>query len=458
MAQNLLLEKNHENWMKECYYSVLGIDRKADEEAIRKAYRQMALRNHPDKHEEHNREAATARFQIISEAYEVLSNKQERAWYDSHRDQILRGDEDNDSGVGGYSTKRDIWKYFSSSCFNGRYDDIEGGFYRTYGDLFEELSRLERDDYSTESDDEHMTVFPGFGDSKSEWEDVQTFYGSWTNFASCRHFGSFDKWNIREAENRQIRRAMEAENKKARSVARREYAAAVRSLVAFVKRRDKRVIDFQARQAEIEREALERKQHEQKRLEEAKRVARAVAREEEIKRWEEMEALRRENGEVSSSSSSEDSDSKEFVCVACRKSFKSEKAFQNHENSKKHKVEVAKLRQELLLSDDEDITVDTKASEAVQETGKKSKKKKKNVVPLVAVSEIEEATHEVLSDTEVGITEPSATLRKPRRRRKDDTQPVVSGHACTVCRAQFSSRSGLFRHLDESGHHAPIRK
>lgn len=438
--------------MKECYYSVLGIDRKADDDTIRKAYRQLALRNHPDKHEEHNREAATVKFQIISEAYEVLSNRQERAWYDSHRDQILRGDEDGDSGTGSFSTKRDIWKYFSSSCFNGRYDDTEGGFYRTYGDLFEELSRLEQDDFSAESDDEHMTVFPGFGDSKSEWEDVQGFYASWSNFASCRHFGSFDKWNIREAENRQIRRAMEAENKKARSVARREYASAVRSLVAFVKRRDKRVIDFQARQAEMEREAQERKQEEQKRLDEAKRVARAIAREEEMKRWEEMEAIRRENGELSSTS--EDSDSREFVCVACRKSFKSEKAFQNHENSKKHKQEVAKLRQELLLSDEEDIVPDNKSIE-VQEVGKKIKKKKKNVVPLVVVSD--EPVHVVLSDPELETIEPSGGQRKPRRRRKDDT-PTVSGHACTVCKTQFSSRSSLFRHLEESGHHAPIRK
>ena len=448
--------------MKECYYSVLGVDKKADDDTIKKAYRQLALRNHPDKHEEQNREAATIRFQIISEAYEVLSNKQERAWYDSHRDQILRGDEDGDSASGSFSTKKDIWRYFSSSCFNGRYDDSDGGFYRTYGDLFEELSRLERDDYSAESEDEGSHMYPGFGDSKSEWEDVQSFYSSWLNFASCRHFGSFDKWNVREAENRQVRRAMEAENKKARNAARREYSTAVRNLVSFVKRRDKRVIDFQARQAEIDKEALERKLEEQKRMEEAKRVARAIAREEEMKRWEEIEAIRRANGEVSSSSSeSSESEGREFVCVACRKSFKSEKAFQNHENSKKHKQEVEKLRQELLLSDDEDIVMEKESP--VPEVSKKFKKKKKNVVPLVDVpGEIEDSHFKVTDDeTEPTISAPqeSSNQRKPRRRRKDENSAsVTSGNACTVCRAQFGSRSALFRHLDESGHHAPVRK
>jgi DnaJ family protein A protein 5 len=452
--------------MKECYYSVLGVDRKADEDTIKKAYRQMALKNHPDKHEEQNREAATIRFQIISEAYEVLSNKQERAWYDSHRDQILRGDEDGDSCAGGYSTKRDIWRYFSSSCFNGRFDDNDGGFYRTYGDLFEELARLERDDYSVDSEDENVHVYPGFGDSKSEWEDVQAFYASWTNFTSCRHFGSFDKWNIREAENRQIRRAMEAENKKARNIARREYATAVRNLVSFVKRRDKRVVDYQARQAEADREALEQKLEEQKRLEEARRVARALAREEEMKRWEEVEAIRRANGDVVSSSS-DTSEDEEFVCVACRKSFKSEKAFQNHENSKKHKQEVEKLRQELWLSDDDvtsPVSPISEQDQVTQGTVKKSKKKKKNVVPLVVVDE-DQSDEEIAKFTgqtqeEDELVAPSRTVqRKPRRRRKDgDEQPTVTGHACSVCRFQFLSRSALFRHLDESGHHAPIRK
>ena len=45
---------------------------------------------HPDKHAE-NKEEANKRFLEIQDAYETLSNDQERAWYDSHREIIING-------------------------------------------------------------------------------------------------------------------------------------------------------------------------------------------------------------------------------------------------------------------------------------------------------------------------------------------------------------------------------
>ena len=79
----------------------------------------MALKYHPDKNHENKQEAAE-KFIQIQAAYEVLSDEQERAWYDSHREQILRG-HDGDS-VGGDSavvgtTVADLMKYFDSSTF-----------------------------------------------------------------------------------------------------------------------------------------------------------------------------------------------------------------------------------------------------------------------------------------------------------------------------------------------------
>jgi len=458
--------------MKECYYSVLGVDKKADDDTIKKAYRQMALRNHPDKQPEEHREAATAKFQIISEAYEVLSNKQERAWYDSHRDQILRGDEDGSSGSGAYSTKNDIWRYFSTSCFNGKYDDNEGGFYRTYSELFEELARLERDDYSADSDDEQAHTYPTFGDSRTEWEDVLSFYNLWSNFASSRHFGSFDKWNIREAENRQIRRAMEAENKKARNGARREYSTAVRNLVSFVKRRDKRVIDYQAKQAAIDKENMEKKLREQIEKEEARKIARQIAREEEMKRWEEIEAQRRaeqeEDGEaVDDDESQPSSNQEEFFCVACRKSFKSEKAFVNHENSKKHRKEVDKLRKELLLIGDDIDNPSTAPAPRAEPPKKTKKNKKKNVISLDdqldlgEKSPVTKAAPVVEFPDDESPEEPAdggKGEKKSRRRKKDSSAVPADPYACKECKENFSSKSALFRHLDSTGHHAPLAR
>ena len=64
------------------YYSVLGITRQADDAAIKRAYKKLALQHHPDRNP-NNREAATEKFKRVSEAYEILSDPQQRAAYDS---------------------------------------------------------------------------------------------------------------------------------------------------------------------------------------------------------------------------------------------------------------------------------------------------------------------------------------------------------------------------------------
>lgn len=64
------------------YYEVLGVPRDADAEAIKKAYRALALRWHPDRHQGDAKTAAEARFKAASEAYEVLSDPAKREKYD----------------------------------------------------------------------------------------------------------------------------------------------------------------------------------------------------------------------------------------------------------------------------------------------------------------------------------------------------------------------------------------
>ncbi|KAJ2360550.1 J protein jjj1, partial [Coemansia sp. RSA 2607] len=77
---------------KTCYYELLGVERSATDSDLKKAYRKQALVWHPDKNHG-NTEEATRIFAEIKEAYETLSDPQERAWYDNHREQILRGDD-----------------------------------------------------------------------------------------------------------------------------------------------------------------------------------------------------------------------------------------------------------------------------------------------------------------------------------------------------------------------------
>jgi len=67
--------------MKRDYYEVLGVSRTADDEELKRAYRKLALKYHPDKNPE-SRLEAEERFKEISEAYQILCDPQRRAQYD----------------------------------------------------------------------------------------------------------------------------------------------------------------------------------------------------------------------------------------------------------------------------------------------------------------------------------------------------------------------------------------
>lgn len=97
---------------KTCYYELLELERTATQKDIEKAYKKAALKWHPDKNKD---EDTTDKFQAVSEAYTVLSDPNERAWYDSHREQILKGkdpeeckEEDFD-----YLTPGKLWPFFN---------------------------------------------------------------------------------------------------------------------------------------------------------------------------------------------------------------------------------------------------------------------------------------------------------------------------------------------------------
>lgn len=67
---------------KEDYYSVLQVDRKASDDDIKKAYRKLAMKYHPDRNK--GDKDAETKFKTVNEAYEILSDKQKRAAYDMH--------------------------------------------------------------------------------------------------------------------------------------------------------------------------------------------------------------------------------------------------------------------------------------------------------------------------------------------------------------------------------------
>ncbi|KPJ89384.1 MAG: hypothetical protein AMS17_02130 [Spirochaetes bacterium DG_61] len=105
---------------KRDYYEILGIDRNATKEEIKKAYRKLAIRYHPDKNP--GDKSAEENFKEATEAYEVLGDEQRRKLYDQF------GHEGVQAGAGGFQGFR------SAADF----EDLFGGFSDIFGsDIFE---------------------------------------------------------------------------------------------------------------------------------------------------------------------------------------------------------------------------------------------------------------------------------------------------------------------------------
>jgi len=85
--------------MKEDYYDILGLSKSASDAEIKKAYRKMALKYHPDKNPDDN--GAEEKFKKAAEAYEVLSNGDKKARYDQFGHQAFEGGGGGGGGFGG---------------------------------------------------------------------------------------------------------------------------------------------------------------------------------------------------------------------------------------------------------------------------------------------------------------------------------------------------------------------
>ena len=328
---------------KTSYYELLGVERSATEDELKKAYRRKALLLHPDKNRG-DEERATKVFAEVQAAYEVLSDPQERAWYDSHESSILRGD----GAAGGedvqtyqnvrMTTADDLARLVRKFNSNVEFTDAPSGFFGFVRETFEKLA--EEEDIAGSWEYVDVRAYPTFGHKDDGHDDVvKAFYAAWAGFATVKTFAWRDKYRLSEAPDRRIRRMMERENMAERQEGIREFNEAVRVLVAFIRKRDPRY-----------KPNTQSEEDRQKALRDAATAQRARARaaneakiqEADVPEWDKFREVSEEEEEEE-----EEPEQEIIECVACDKEFKSERQYAAHEKSKKHQKAVSALQRKM---------------------------------------------------------------------------------------------------------------
>ncbi|XP_013868796.1 dnaJ homolog subfamily B member 6b isoform X2 [Austrofundulus limnaeus] len=148
------------------YYQILGVRKNATQEDIKKAYRKLALKWHPDKNPD-NKEEAEKKFKELSEAYEVLSDENKRNIYDRYGKEGLSG-----GGGGGH------FNHFGSSNFT----------FRNPEDVFREFFGG-RDPFADLFPDDHFDSFFGGGRSHQRSANQTRMGGSFFGFGGFSGMG-----------------------------------------------------------------------------------------------------------------------------------------------------------------------------------------------------------------------------------------------------------------------------
>lgn len=267
---NYLRSLDPKEWKDQDHYAVLGLKKiryRASEEDIKRAYRQMVLRHHPDKRKAAGEEIRSDDdyFTCITKAYETLSVAAKRRAYDSVDPEF----DDEVPSVNAGNKAR---------------------FYEVFGPVFESNAR-----WSVRS------KVPLLGTTDSSRDDVEQFYDFWYNFESWREYSYLDEEEKDKGQDREERRWIEKQNKTERARRKKEEMSRIRSLVDAAYACDTRIARFKEEEKQKKLDAKKAKQdairarqeeEERKRREEEERKKRIQREAEESKKAEQNEAKR----------------------------------------------------------------------------------------------------------------------------------------------------------------------
>ena len=110
---------------KRDYYDVLGVSKDASAAELKKAYRKLAIKYHPDKNPDD--QEAENKFKELGEAYEILSDDDKRAAYDRYGHAAFENGDGGGGGFGGFHDASDIFSQVFGGAFGGGFEDIFGG-------------------------------------------------------------------------------------------------------------------------------------------------------------------------------------------------------------------------------------------------------------------------------------------------------------------------------------------
>ena len=106
------------------YYKILGVDKKATQDQIKKAYRKLAVQYHPDKNP--GNKEAEEKFKLVNEANEVIGDPEKRKKYDELGENWNRFQQTGSGGQQGYGAGGFDWSAFGGNQGGASYEDIFG--------------------------------------------------------------------------------------------------------------------------------------------------------------------------------------------------------------------------------------------------------------------------------------------------------------------------------------------